>query len=91
MKAIKLKMKPNHQNSLSLTEIDSIYLSGCKDPGPYKKEVLHDYLQNNPGAIQVDIYPYPDVVPACSPNGEKYVKSKPNENGFDNLLRLPRE
>ena len=36
-------------------------------------------------------FPYPDVVPAVSSNGEKYVRSEPNDTVNDNLLKLPRE
>lgn len=93
MKAIKIKMKPGCGTSNNLLEIDSIYLEGCSNPGFFKKAILHDYLKDNPGIIQVNIYPYPNVIPATGPypNYEKYVKSTPNNNTNDNLLSLPRE
>ena len=91
MKATQIKMKPGCGNSNNLLEIDSVYISGCTNPGYYKKEALHDHLQKNPGTIQVDIPPYPDVIPAISVNGEKYVRSSPNNSSTDNLLCLSRE
>jgi len=91
MKATKIKMKPGCGTSNTLTEIDEIYLTGCDNPGYFKKAVIHDYLQENPGTIQVNIYPYPNCVPASSANGEKYVKSVSNNTTRDNLLNLPRE
>ena len=91
MKATKIKMKSGCQKSSSLLEIDEIYITGCTDPGYYKKAVIHDHVKKNPGSIQVDIWPYPDVVHAVSVNGEKYVRSSPNAYGHDNLLSLPRE
>ena len=91
MKAIKIKMKSGCTKSDNLLEIDSVYITGCTNPGYYKKEILHDYLKNNPGTIQVDIYPYPNVIHAISVNNEKYVKSAPNDSNKDNLLCLPRE
>ena len=91
MKATKIKMKSDCGKSDSLLEIDSVYITGCTNPGYFKKETLHDYLKKNPGAIQVDIWPYPNVVPATSVNNEKYVKSSPNSSNKDNLLCLPRE
>lgn len=93
MKATKIKMKPGCGTSNNLLEIDSIYLTGCKEDGYYKKDKIHDYLKEHPGDIQVDIYPYPNVIPATSPspNYEKYVKSTPNSSNKDNLLCLPRE
>ena len=56
-----------------------------------EKGVIHDYVKENPGSIQVDIRPNPNVVAAVSVNGEKYVRSAPNAYGHDNLLSLPRE
>lgn len=91
MKAVKIKMKNGCRDSNNLTEIDEIYITGCSNPGYFKKAVLHDYVKENPGSIQVDIWPYPDVVDAVSSNGEKYVRSKANAYGHDNLLSLPRE
>lgn len=91
MKAIKIKMKPGSLRSNSLLEIDEIYLTGCTNEGYFKKSVLHDYLKEKPGTIQVNIYPYPDLKPALSVNNEKYVKSESNNTSLDNLLSLPRE
>ena len=89
MKATKILMTFGHSNG-GLLEIDSIYLEGCTSPGFYKKAAVHDYLKEHPGTIQVGIYPYPEVVPAVSQYGEKYVRSSPNGYGYDNLLSLPR-
>ena len=91
MKATKIRMKYGKYNSYDVMEIDSIYITECQNPGYFKKENLHDFLKKNPGAIKVDRYPYPNVIPATSYYGEKYVKSSPNEYGHDNLLSLPRE
>lgn len=55
-----------------------------------KKEALYDYLQEHPKTIQVNIRPYPNLIPQLSKNNEKYVKSEPNGSGRDNLLCLPR-
>lgn len=91
MKAIKLKMKQGSSTSNSLLEIDSIYLKDCTNPGYFKKEVLHNHLEENPGSIQVDISPYPNLIPALSSNNEKYVRSNPNSTTDDNLMNLPKE
>ena len=91
MYATKIRMQQGHYTSQNLLEIDSIYIEGCKNPGFFKKSVLHDYLNENPGTIKVDIAPYPAVIPATSPKGEKYVRSAPNNHTYDNLLDLPRE
>ena len=91
MFATKIKMKPGCHNSHSLLEIDEIYITGCATPGYYKKDIVHDHVKENPGSIQVNVWPYPDVVHAVSVNREKYVRSSPNAYGHDNLLSLPRE
>ena len=91
MKATKIKMRQGCKNSQELTEIDSIWIEGCQAPGYYKKEALHDYLKQHPGSIEVNIYTYPDLIPATSYLGEKYVRSSPNNRRQDNLLDLPRE
>lgn len=91
MKATKIKMKPGCGSSNNLQEIDKIYLEGCQKDGYYYKSAIHDFLKSNPNSIQVNIYPYPDLQPIVSQNGEKYVRSEPNYTGKDNLLCLPRE
>jgi hypothetical protein len=91
MRATKIKMKSGCNISYNLLEIDSIYLTECKQDGFFTKAVLHDYVKANPGSIKVNIYPYPDLIPATSVNGEKYVRSSPDSTTVDNLLRLPRE
>jgi hypothetical protein len=91
MKATKIKMKPGCRNSNDLLEIDQIYITGCTNEGYYKKAVLHDHLKANPNSIQVDIFPYPNLIPAISSNNEKYVRSSPDGTTTDNLLKLPRE
>lgn len=88
-KAIRIKMKTNCFNSQNLEEIDCIMLEGDFN-GWFKKEVIYDYIKNSNGVITVNIYPYPTLV-AVTTQTERYVKSKPNAFGFDNLLQLPRE
>lgn len=91
MYATKIKMQRGCYYSQNLLEIDAIYIEGCTNPGFFKKTIVHDFLKKNPGSIQVKIYPYPDIVPVVSVNGEKYVRSSPNNSTLDNLLSLPRE
>ena len=91
MYVTKIKMKPGCYHSSKLVEIDQLYIVDCKDPGYYKKATIYDYVKENPGAIKVDRYPYPSLIPAVSIQGEKYVRSSPNDYTHDNLLDLPRE
>ena len=91
MKATRIKMKAGCGSSNNILEIDQIYLEGCQENGYYYKSAIHDFLKSHPNSIQVDIYPYPDLQPMISQNGEKYVKSEPNYTGKDNLLQLPRD
>lgn len=91
MRATKIKMKPNCGASNNLLEIDSLYLTGCQNDGYFPKATVHDYLKEHPNEIQVNISPYPNLIPVISPNNEKYVKSTPDSIQRDNLLSLPRE
>lgn len=90
IKATRIKMKTNCFYSNDLLEIDQIYLEGCSTPGYYPKEAVHNYLIDHPNSIEVNIFPYPDLQPMVSINGEKFVRSIPNQGAYDNLLRLPR-
>lgn len=85
--AEKIKMKQGKSDSNELTEIDEIYVSGF---GWKSKAFYYDYLTIYPSTIAVNIYPYPKLVKQLGSNNEKYVKSEPNEYGYDNLLCLPR-
>ena len=62
---------------------------GCSNSNNVQ-EIEEIYLKKNPKSIKVYISPYPDVVPALSSRGEKYVRSEPNDTVRDNLLKLPR-
>lgn len=85
--AEKIKMLKGKESSYNLLEIDEIYVSTI---GWKKKSYYYDYLDKYPSTIAVKIYPYPKLVKQISVNNEKYVKSQPNNNGYDNLLNLPR-
>lgn len=90
MRATRIKMKQGCYNSYSCEEVDKIYIDGCNNPGFFDKAIIHDYIDEHPSSIQVNISPYPDLVPAISSKGEKFVRSKSNYTPIDNLLRLPR-
>ena len=90
MRATKIRMKNGCKNSNKTTEIADIYVEGCTNPGFFSKEILHNYLKENSGSIYVNISPYPQLVPATSMYGEKYVRSEANDTPNDNLLKLPR-
>lgn len=91
MYAERIKMQKGSEYSNNVQEIDEIYLSGCSNPGYFKKAILHDHLETHPDTIRVNLPPYPFLIPAKSKYGEKYVRSEPNDSTSDNLLRLPRE
>ena len=91
MRITKIKMTYGNYYSNNLLEIDELYISGCTNPGWFKKSLVHDYVKSHKGSIQVNIYPYPDIEPMVSIYGEKYVRSTPDSTRKDNLLNLPRE
>lgn len=88
--ATAIKMKNGSYYSEDLLEIDKIYLEHSKD-GWYSKAVIHDHVKQHPGDVVVGNNSGPDVIPCISVNGEKYVKSSPNNLKRDNLLSLPRK
>lgn len=91
IKATKIRMKQYSTHSMKLEEIKDIKLEGdLNNPGWFSKESVHDYIKNENGIVNVNIYPYPKLV-AVTTSTDKYVKSTPNKYGFDNLLELPRE
>lgn len=91
IKATQIRMKLGKEQSNLLTEIDKIYLEGVKENGFYEKGNVHDFIVKNPQSIiQVNISPYPNLIPVISSKNEKYVRSKANDTLDDNLLRLPR-
>lgn len=90
MKATRIKMKNGCENSSNAIEIAEIFIEDCKEPKFYEKGAIHDYLKTNPNSIQVNIHPYPNLLPVVSVKGEKYVRSEPNDTPHDNLLKLPR-
>ena len=91
IRATRIKMKTNCFYSNNLLEIDQIYLEGCAENDYYSKEAIHNFLIEHPNSIEVNIFPYPDLQPMLSTNGEKYVLSTPNAAEYDNLLKLPRD
>lgn len=87
MKATKIMMKSSNSSN-SLLEIDSIYIDElCK---LIKKEELYDKIEYENWKVNVDIGPYYPKVEGVIINGEKYVKSVPNDSNVDNLLCLPK-
>lgn len=90
MRATRIKMYDGYDSVNNLCEINLIEITGYPLSGWYSKEFLYDYLVANPETIQVNIYPYPNLIPVKSSNDEKYVRSYRNETEKDNLLELPR-
>lgn len=90
--AKKIRMKSGFEYSNNQVEIDQIYLYGTvKREGWYKKADIYDFIKYNNGVVKVNINPYPELIPAISVNGEKYVKSVADDTYRDNLMSLPRE
>lgn len=97
MKVIKIKMKPYRGLPNGLEEVDGIYLT-CSGSEPeqmngfHPVEEIHDYLRVHPHAIQVNLPPYPSLIPVLgpAPRHKKAVRSAPDRSSRDNLLSLPR-
>ena len=91
MYATRVIMKPGCNASNNAREIDQIFIEGPRCNTFYSKGQIYDHLKRYPGTIRVGLSPYPDLIPAVSRYGEKYVRSEPNDTVYDNLLRLPRD
>lgn len=92
MFATKIKMKTSSGKSNDLLEIDQVHINGNVyfTTGWYTKAFLYDYLKANPDSIQVNLQPFPNIIPALSEKGEKFIKSAPDKTEKDNLLNLVR-
>ncbi|WP_229210169.1 DUF3892 domain-containing protein, partial [Enterococcus faecium] len=88
-RATKIRMNDSKGFSNDVTEIKDIYLTGVKQPAYYSKESIYDFIKGG-NTVDVNIYPYPKLIPAMR-NGQRYVRSEPNDTPNDNLLKLPRD
>ena len=68
--------------------VKTIYIVGGSKARYYTKEEVYEYLKENPHSIQVDIPPFPYLIPLKSRKGKKYVRSEPSHFPNDNLLNL---
>lgn len=87
--ATKIHFKYGSPSSPSEQDIESIFLSGEGLEGFYSKEQVYDMLVRGKN-IRVNIYPYPLLKEMTTSEGKKYVRSMPNGNRHDNLLKLRR-
>nr|WP_317413212.1 DUF3892 domain-containing protein [uncultured Solibaculum sp.] len=90
MRAIQIALKVGCRNSDCPVDIDKIYVKGERLDGFYKKEAVYDYVKQHSRSIQVDLFPNPDLLPALTERGEKYVVSTKDARSVDYLMRLPR-
>ena len=91
MRAIKIMMKAETPNSNSPKDIVSLYIEN--DLGrieEYKTEKLYDLLiEDSHRRIFVN-NGMSYLIPVCSMKGQKYVRSLPNNNTIDEIMKLPR-
>jgi len=91
MKATKIKMRDGRLISYNPLDIDGIYLDGAF----YKVEDIYDRLkkiENEKSEEKIylaDSNKY--LIPVIALNGKRYVRSYPNTEFVDGLLKLPRE
>ena len=90
MRAIKIMMKAETPNSNSPKDIVSLYIEN--DLGrieEYKTEKLYDLLMEDSHKRIYVNNGMSYLIPVCSMNGQKYVRSLPN-NTIDEIMKLPR-
>lgn len=91
MRAIKIMMKAETPNSNSPKDIVSLYIEN--DLGrmeEYKTEKLYDLLMEDSHKRIFVNNSMSYLIPVCSMNGQKYVRSLPNNNTIDEIMKLPR-
>lgn len=84
------KISFNHDDEEILETIVQINLrsdDGEDINGWYPKENINDWLHEDDLIIEVDIFPYPKLIPVDKPI--KYVRSTEDDTKKDNLLNLP--
>lgn len=90
MLATKLKMKPGCEGSTRLEDIQAIYITGGVRAGYFPVSSLWDYLDYNPGHVQVNVVSFPSLVPGGT-SEHRYLRSTLSPKGIDYLFSLPRE
>ncbi|MGM9593834.1 MAG: DUF3892 domain-containing protein [Candidatus Onthomonas sp.] len=90
MLATKVKMKPGCSQSTRLEDIQALYITGGVRAGYFHVNDLWDYLDYNPGYIQVNVRGYPNLV-AVGQGERRHLKSTLSPKGIDYLFSLPRE
>ena len=65
------------------------FSNDVKKPAYYSKESIYDFIKGG-NTVDVNIPPYPKLILAMR-NGQRYVRSEPNDTPNDNLLKLPRD
>lgn len=91
MRAIKIMMKAETPNSNSPKDIVSLYIEN--DLGrieEYKIEKLYDLLMEDSHKRIFVNNSMSYLIPVCSMNGQKYVRSLPNNKTIDEIMKLPR-
>ena len=91
MRTIKIMVKAETPNSNSPKDIVSFYIENeLGHIAEYKTEKLYDLLieDSNRRIFVNNSMSY--LVPVCSMNGQKYVRSLPNNNTIDEIMKLPR-
>lgn len=90
MVAVKLLMKKETGNSNNPKDIKGIAISNGEMCNVYSVADLYVYLKENP-SIKIyvkDSNSY--LIPVRATNGDMYIRSIPNSNMIDSLMKLPR-
>lgn len=90
MLATKRKMKPGCEHSTRLEDIQAIYITGGVRAGYFSVSALWDYLEYNPGQVQVNVISFPCLLPAGT-SEHRYLRSTLSPKGIDYLFSLPQE
>ena len=87
MRAIKIRTNP--PNSRNLLSITHVYLMDERN-GWFSRDAVYIMVSENPGCVQVGLYPFSNVVSEHTERGVPYIRSSPLGSFSDSLLSLPR-
>lgn len=92
MKAIRIKMKENSKQSNNPKDIEGIFIDNGREFVYYSVDELFRFLKNEPNEtiyVADDYSSY--LVPVNATNGKGYIRSVPNIEMIDAIMRLPRD
>jgi len=88
--AEKIRLTTRKNKDINYSDIKSIYIDFGMGLNEYSKEIIHDFLIDNPYSIKAKIQPYPFLIPYKDKNGNKQVVAVDINSKIEYLIKLPK-